>query len=103
MVSDKYINNKKEEMVSSVSAPFLSDLLVPSPCRSHPKGDPNLHRRVTTKGQRTTQPQQFLTRDFLGAGLVGRARLGHSLNPAGNAQRYSEGEPIKSGKEPMKT
>lgn len=76
--------------MSSVSVPFLSDLLELSPrpchCRSDPKGDPKLQHR---KDRRTTVPQQFLTQDFLGVSRVGRARLGHSLHPAGNTQRHS--------------
>lgn len=49
-----------------------------------------------------TKPQQFLPCGFLGAGWVGRARLGHSLNPAGNAQRHPGDGRTPVEKNPLK-
>lgn len=49
-----------------------------------------------------TEPQQCFTRGFLGPGWVGRARLGHSLNPAGNTQRHSGNRRTPVEKNPLK-
>lgn len=108
MVSDEYISNKNEKMMSEfclspLSAWSLEALTPPLPLQVRPQrraqAAPRGHNK-RTEGRHS--PSSSSLGIFLGVGWVGRARLGHSLNPAGNAQRQWGNGRAPGEKNPLK-